>query len=85
LFIRRIVVVFVVEDDLVVRAHKKYFHTRKTFFFFTTTMVRSRLSYLEYSKFPSVSDLPRSHRAQGKEHTHIKKSRNLEIKNIKPK
>jgi hypothetical protein len=50
---------------------KNYFHTRKKNCFSMTTRVRSRLAYLKMHIFLYVSDLSRSHRARGKEHTQI--------------
>jgi hypothetical protein len=52
---------------------KNSFHTRNFFLFSTTTRVRSRLAYQENENFPSLSDLPRSHKVNSKEHTQKRK------------
>ena len=63
-----VVVVVVVEDGLGEHAPKKTLFTQeKKFRFSMTTRVRSLTRKMHL--FLSVSDLPRSHKARGKEHT----------------
>jgi hypothetical protein len=68
---RRIVVV--VEDDLREHARKKLFSHKKKISLLDDNKVRYWLAYLKIAKFPFISDLPRLHRVQDKEHTQIRK------------